>query len=99
MAAEKIDKENAIAIGMSVIVAVILLTSNVLIKTIPVGNVGVVFNLFGGVEKRILYEGDNFVIPIIESVTLYDARKTSYSFTDESELGQVGQSIKCQTND
>lgn len=93
------NKENQIAIGMAVLISAIFIFSGSLINIIPVGHVGVVFNLFGGVEKRVLKEGINIVIPVIESVTVYEARKTAYNFTDNFEEGNVGQSIKCQTND
>ena len=93
------EKENLIAIGIAVLVSLVFIFSGALIKVIPAGQVGVVFNLFGGVEKRILNEGVNFIIPVVESVTVYDSRKTSYNFTDNYEEGNVGQSIKCQTND
>ena len=96
---EKIQKENLVAIGMAVLISFVIIFSGSLIKIIPAGHVGVVFSLFGGVEKRQLKEGINFVIPVVESVTVYDARKTCYSFTNNIEEGNVGQSIKCQTND
>jgi regulator of protease activity HflC (stomatin/prohibitin superfamily) len=99
MGKQTIDRENSIAVGLAVLFSIVFLSSGTVIKAIPAGNVGVVFNLFGGVEKRVLYEGLNFVIPFTESVTLYDARKTAYSFTDTPEPFQIGQSIKCQTND
>lgn len=92
-------KENSIAIGVATLVVVLFLFGGGLIKIIPAGHVGVVFNLFGGVEKRILNEGLSIVIPVIETVTIYEARKLSYSFTNGYEIGSVGPPIKCQTND
>jgi len=93
------SKENLVAIGTAILIAFVLIFSGQIIKTIPAGHVGVVFNLFGGVEKRVLNEGINFVFPIIESVTVYDGRKISYNFTSNANDGNVGSSIKCQTND
>ena len=93
------ERENLTAIGLAILIPFAIIFSGSLINIIPAGQVGVVFNLFGGVEKRILREGVNVIIPIIESVTTYDARKISYNFTDTYEEGNVGQSIKCQTND
>lgn len=93
------NKENSIAVGVAVLVVALLLFGGGMIKIIPVGHVGVVFNLFGGVEKRVLNEGLNIVIPIVETVTVYESRKISYSFTDGYEIGNVGPPIKCQTND
>lgn len=93
------DKENLIAVGVAVLISIVFIFSGSVIKIIPAGHVGVVFNLFGGVEKRVLNEGINILIPIIESVTIYDSRKTAYNFTDSYDGGNIGQSIKCQTND
>ncbi len=93
------SSENFIAIGFAIFISLFLILSGSLIKVISPGSVGVVFNLFGGVEKRVLNEGINFVIPIIESITVYDGRKTAYTFSDGYEAGNVGQSIECQTND
>lgn len=93
------DRENQIAIGLAVLLSIVFIFSGSFIRIIPAGGVGVVYSLVGGVEKRVLHEGLNFIIPIVESVTVYDARKISYHFTDTYEVGSVGQSIKCQTND
>lgn len=41
---------------------------------VPAGNVGVVFNVFGGVQPTPLGEGFRIVIPGIQNVILYDAR-------------------------
>lgn len=95
----KIEKENMIAIGVAVLITFIFLFSGSLIRIIPAGHVGVVFNLIGGVEKRVLQEGFNLVVPVLETVTTYDARKISYNFSDSYDRNTVGQSIRCQTND
>lgn len=93
------ERDSFIAIGIAILISIVFIFSGTVIKIIPAGHVGVVFNLFGGVEKRVLNEGLNILIPIVETVTVYDARKTPYSFTEKYERGAVGQSINCQTND
>lgn len=93
------DRENLIAIGMAVLISVVFIFSGMILRIIPAGNVGVVFNLIGGVEKRVLKEGINILIPIVETITYYDARKMAYNFSDAFDRDTVGQSIKCQTND
>ena len=93
------NRGNQIALGISILISLVLIFSGSMIRVVPVGHVGVVFNLFGGVEKRILHEGVNILFPIIETATVYDIKKTSYSFTDSPELGNVGPRIQCQTND
>lgn len=42
---------------------------------VPAGNVGVVFNIFGGVQSRPLGEGLHIVLPVLQQVTLYDVRQ------------------------
>lgn len=42
---------------------------------VPAGNVGVVFNVFGGVQDGELGEGFHLVIPVLQSVTGYDIRQ------------------------
>jgi len=42
---------------------------------IPAGNVGVVFNVFGGVQDRELGEGFHIVLPVLQQVTVYDVRQ------------------------
>lgn len=41
---------------------------------VPAGNVGVVFNVFGGVQTAALGEGFQLILPGIQNVILYDAR-------------------------
>ncbi len=93
------QRENSIAFGLTALIVLLLIFGGGTIKVIPAGHVGVVFNLFGGVEKRVLNEGLNIVIPVVETVTDYDIRKASFSFTDNYEIGNIGPPIKCQTND
>lgn len=92
-------RENIIAIGTAVLISLVFIFSGSIIKIIPAGHVGVVFNLLGGVEKRVLKEGLNLLIPVVETANLYDARKISYDFSDTYTRSNVGQSIRCQTND
>lgn len=63
------------AIGVPVLVvglAVTLLSRSFVV--VPAGNVGVVFNVFGGVQENVLDEGFQLVLPGIQNVILYDAR-------------------------
>lgn len=62
-------------------IAIAILSRSFLV--VPAGNVGVVFNALSGVKQRELNEGLNFVLPIIESVTLFDAREQSFTFAAE----------------
>ncbi len=42
---------------------------------VPAGNVGVVFNVFGGVQDDELTEGFHIILPLVQQVTLYDVRQ------------------------
>jgi len=42
---------------------------------VPAGNVGVVFNVFGGVQDDELTEGFPIILPLVQQVTLYDVRQ------------------------
>lgn len=42
---------------------------------IPAGHVGVMFNVFGGVQDRELTEGFHIVLPVLQQVTQYDVRQ------------------------
>lgn len=92
-------KKQQIFLGTLMLLVVTLILSGSFIQIIPAGHVGVVYSLFGGVEKRILKEGINIVIPFIESVTTYDARRIAYNFNETYDKYTIGQSIQCQTND
>jgi regulator of protease activity HflC (stomatin/prohibitin superfamily) len=45
------------------------------IVVVPAGHVGVVFNVFGGVQQDEVGEGVHVVVPVFQQVTLYDARQ------------------------
>lgn len=64
----------------------IILSSAIVI--IPAGHVGVVFNAVVGVKKKSLQEGLNFVVPGVESVTIYDARVRNYTMSHSAGEGQ-----------
>lgn len=45
------------------------------IVIVPAGHVGVVFNVFGGVQEEELGEGIHIVVPVVQQVTQYDTRQ------------------------
>ena len=51
---------------------------------VPAGNVGVVFNVFGGVQDDELGEGFHIVLPLVQQVTLYDVRQQELTLAAES---------------
>ncbi|MDE0529036.1 MAG: prohibitin family protein [Truepera sp.] len=61
--------------GLAVVVGIVLaLLSNAFV-VVPAGNVGVVFNVFGGVQDNELGEGFHVILPFLQQVTLYDVRQ------------------------
>ncbi len=53
---------------------------------VPAGNVGVVFNVFGGVQERERGEGFHIVLPFLQQVTLLSVREQSINFEDRDEI-------------
>lgn len=51
---------------------------------IPAGNVGVVFNVFGGVQDDELGEGFHIVLPVLQQVTVYDVRQQELTLATTS---------------
>ncbi len=51
---------------------------------VPAGNVGVVFNVFGGVQDDELGEGFHIVLPVLQQVTLYDVRQQELTLAEET---------------
>ena len=61
---------------------------------IPAGNVGVVFNVFGGVQDRELGEGFHIVLPIVQQVTVYDVRQQELTLATST-----GDQINARSNE
>lgn len=85
------------------LVILLLVLPNLVIVVGP-GQRGVVFNRLTGMEKRVLEDGWQIVIPFIQDVTIYDTRESNYIFTDknsstESGYKALGNPITALTND
>ena len=66
------------------------------------GERAVLFNTFGGVEKKVLGEGIHIIIPYVQMATLYDVKQTTYNFASEEQGQQglvVGNEIHSLTSD
>jgi regulator of protease activity HflC (stomatin/prohibitin superfamily) len=61
---------------------------------IPAGNVGVVFNVFGGVQDRELGEGFHIVLPVLQQVTVYDVRQQELTLATST-----GDQINARSNE
>lgn len=72
------------------------------IVRVGAGERAVVFNIVSGVEERVLGEGINILIPIIERATIYDVKESTYSFVSEDKNSQgpvIGDEIHTLTAD
>lgn len=72
------------------------------IVRVGAGERAIVFNVFGGVEKRVIGEGIHIIIPFIQRATLYDVKQSTYSFASDEKEGQgliVGNEIHSLTSD
>lgn len=74
-------------IGLSVLffaIVVIVATGVVIINP---GERAVVFNIFTGISPNILGEGLHIVVPVINRVFLYDAKRLEYTITGAKAVG------------
>jgi len=83
-----------------IVILIVSIFSGTIIK-VDAGERAVVFNIFGGVEKRVLGEGIHLMLPFIQRATIYDIKQASYTFTSEDQKqGQVlGEEIHTLTSD
>ena len=84
-----------------IIIFLIFILSGSIIK-VDAGERAIIFNTFGGVEKRVLGEGIHIIIPGIQRATVYDIKQATYNFTseDQGQRGKVaGTEIHSLTSD
>ena len=65
----------------------LLLLGGAIIK-VDAGERAVVFNIFGGIEKRVLGEGIHIIIPFVQLATIYDVKQVTYNFASENQIQQ-----------
>jgi len=70
--------------GFVVVAGVLVAFASQAFVVVPAGNVGVVFNTFGGVQERELGEGFHVVLPFLQQVTLYDVRQQEITLARET---------------
>lgn len=56
-----------------------------IVRVIPAGRTGVVFNLNGGIQKNHYEEGIHFMIPFLQTLIVFDTRILTYSFSDPGQ--------------
>lgn len=83
-----------------VLVLLFFVLAGAIIK-VDAGERAVVFNIFGGIEKRVLGEGIHILIPLIEKASIYDVKQITYSFASEDQAQGlvVGREIHSLTAD
>lgn len=59
---------------------------------VPAGNVGVVFNVFGGVQDDEIGEGFHIILPVVQQVTLYDVRQQELTLSRATNDNVAGRS-------
>ncbi|MBI2995811.1 MAG: prohibitin family protein [Candidatus Melainabacteria bacterium] len=88
--------------GYLIFVLIMLLFLSGSIVKVDAGERAVVFNIFGGIEKRVLGEGIHIVLPPVQLATIYDVKQATYNFTSDEQGGQgqvVGREIHSLTSD
>lgn len=95
----KTFKGNPVLIMFAVVIGFIFLSKIFLV--VDAGHRAVVFNTFTGVEKRTLGEGIHFLVPGIETPTLYSIRTETYTMSARNDEGQYqgDDAIECLTSD
>jgi len=59
---------------------------------VPAGNVGVVFNVFGGGQDDEIGEGFHIILPVVQQVTLYDVRQQELTLSRAMNDNVAGRS-------
>lgn len=86
-----------------IVILLFLIVPN-LIVLVGAGQRAVIFNRLTGMEKRVLEEGVQLVIPALQKATIYNVREISYIFSDKSDRTRrgariLGNSIHTLTSD
>ena len=76
---------------ITVLVLFLILPNMVVL--VGAGERGVIFNRVSGMEKRVLEEGVQFIIPLIQVVSKYNVREISYIFSDKNDRSRSGARI------
>lgn len=75
-----------------IIILLIFVVPNFVIL-VGAGQRAVIFNRITGMEKRVLEEGVQIIIPLVEQATTYVVREISYIFSDKSARSKRGAMI------
>ncbi|MBT6843383.1 MAG: prohibitin family protein [Candidatus Melainabacteria bacterium] len=75
-----------------IIIFAIFIVPNFVIL-VGAGQRAIIFNRVTGMEKRVLEEGVQIIIPLMQQATTYDVREISYIFSDKSARSKRGARI------
>jgi len=78
-------------VGFFLFGSVFIMTSVAVV--VEPGSAGIVFNRMGGIEKRVLPSGLQFVMPLVETVIQHDVRTQRISFQNEEAVSSDQQVI------
>lgn len=74
------------------VIAMFFVVPNLVIL-VGAGQRAVVFNRIFGMEERVLEEGIQLVIPVLQQATIYNVREISYIFSSSAERSRTGAKI------
>lgn len=75
--------------GSAIIVGVAVAVLSSAFVVVPAGNVGVVFNVFSGIQNRAFRPGVHFVLPFVQQVTLLNTREQAINFGDSDAINAL----------
>lgn len=90
--------------GVIIAIIVLFLVLPNIVILVGAGQRAVVFNRITGMEKRVLAEGIQLIIPFVQEPAIYNVREISYIFSDKPERSKrgafiMGGSINTLTSD
>ena len=75
-----------------IVVLLFLIMPNIVVL-VGAGQRAVIFNRISGMEKRVLEEGVQLVIPLVQQAVIYNVREISYTFSDKPDKSRRGARI------
>lgn len=70
--------------ALAVLVGLVVAVASYAFVVVPAGHVGVVFNVFGGVQDEELGEGFHLIAPFVQRITQYDIRQHELTLAVET---------------
>ena len=77
--------------GTAIIAGALVAVLSSAFVVVPAGNVGVVFNVFTGVQNQPLRPGIHLVLPLLQQVTLMNTREQAVNFSDTDSINALSQ--------